>query len=164
MLRAGLTVLLILAASGASAQRGKSVTGRRDLVGRQFEATVARVADGDTIEAVPAGEQRPVRIRLEGIDAPELGEAFGRESLTQLRILLIGHLVRVSGRDMDRYGRLVARVTVQGQDASVAMLRAGLACHAFSRDAALAREEAMARSAERGFWSRQATKPRCVGR
>jgi endonuclease YncB( thermonuclease family) len=162
MTRAALLIFLVLFVSDAAAQRGKSVTGRRDLVGREFDARVARVADGDTIEAIPAGEQRPVRIRLQGIDAPELGEVFGRESLTHLRTLAVDQIVRVSGRDMDRYGRLVARVTVRGQDASAAMLRAGLACHAYARDAALAREESIARSAGVGFWSRNAQKPRCV--
>jgi endonuclease YncB( thermonuclease family) len=164
MLRAVWLTMVLLMADHAAAQRGKSVTGRRDLVGRQFEAIVARIADGDTIEAIPTGEQRPVRIRLEGIDAPELGEVFGRESLRYLRQLLVGHAIRVEGRDMDRYGRLVARVTAQGQDASASMLRAGLACHAYARDPALAREESQARAAGVGFWSRTAQKPRCVTR
>jgi endonuclease YncB( thermonuclease family) len=162
--RAAILFLLMAVSVGGSAQRGKSVTGRHDLVGRDFDARVARVADGDTIEATPSGEQRPVRIRLQGIDAPELGEVFGRESLTHLRLLMVDQIVRVSGRDMDRYGRLVARVTVKGQDASVAMLRAGLACHAYARDASLAREESAARSAGMGFWSATVPKPRCVTR
>lgn len=164
MLRVVVLMLLVCSAANASAQRSKSVTGRRDLVGRQFDAKVARVADGDTIEATPTGEQRPVRIRLEGIDAPELSEVFGRESLTFLRTLLIDRVVRITGRDLDRYGRLVARVNVQGQDASAVVLRAGLACHAFARDSALAREESQARAAGVGFWSRKAQKPRCVER
>ena len=164
MVRAPLVILLLSLTADVSAQRGKSVTGRHDLVGRDFDARVARVADGDTIEAIPSGEQRPVRIRLQGIDAPELSEVFGSESLRHLRTLMVDQMVRVSGRDMDRYGRLVARVTVKGQDASVAMLRAGLACHAYARDAALAREESTARSAGTGFWSVNAQKPRCVTR
>jgi endonuclease YncB( thermonuclease family) len=157
-------VLLLASTPAASTQRGKSVTGRRDLVGRQFDARVARVADGDTIEAIPSGEQRPVRMRLEGIDAPELSEAFGRESLTRLRVLLLDQLVRVNGRDMDRYGRLVARVSVQGKDASTVMIQAGLACHAFARDPALAQEERQAQRGGLGFWASNAQKPRCVTR
>lgn len=155
---------MLLIGGDAAAQRGKSVTGRRDLVGREFEARVTRVADGDTIEAVPAGEQRPVRIRLMGIDAPELSERFGRESLVFLRTLVVNRTVRISGREMDRYGRLVARVTVAGDDTSTALVRAGLACHAFARDTALAREESRARAAGVGFWSLKAEQPRCVTR
>ena len=163
MFRAVLMLLLVgIFAADLSAQRGKSVTGRHDLVGRQFDARVARVADGDTIEAIPTGELRPVRIRLEGIDAPELSEVFGQDSLAYLRRFLLDQTVRIDGRDMDRYGRLVARVRTQGRDASVVMLRAGLACHAFARDAALAREEAQAKSRGTGFWARNAQKPRCT--
>jgi endonuclease YncB( thermonuclease family) len=49
-------------------------------------------------------------------------------------------LATVEGRDVDRYGRLVARVSVRGDDAGTALLLAGLACHftAYSSDVALA--------------------------
>jgi endonuclease YncB( thermonuclease family) len=137
---------------------------RRDLIGKHFDARVVRVGDGDTFDVQIAGETRRLRIRLEGIDAPELSEAYGRESTTYLRTLVIDQMVRIVGRDMDRYGRLVARVSVQGRDASTAMLRAGLACHAYARDAALAREESQAQAAGVGFWARSAKKPRCVAR
>jgi micrococcal nuclease len=137
---------------------------RRDLIGTQFNARVVRVGDGDTFEVQITGETRPLRIRLQGVDAPESGEVFGRESTTFLRTLLSNRIVHVNGRDMDRYGRLVARVTVDGRDASTALIRAGLACHAYTRDAALAREESQARAAQVGFWARTARRPRCVAR
>ena len=140
---------------------------RRILPGgrrRTFDARVTRVADGDTIEAVPAGESRPVRMRLEGVDAPELGEPFAREAQGWLRTLLQDARVRVTGRAVDSYGRLVARVEADGQDASTALVRAGLACHAYARDAALAREESQARAAGAGFWASTAAKPQCVER
>ena len=164
MLRAPVVAILMLSSGAAVfAQRGTAVTGRRDLIGRQIDARVVRVADGDSLEAIPVGEQRPIRIRLEGIDAPELGEVFSREAMALLRTLVFDQRVRVSGRDMDRYGRLVARVTASGNDASTALVRAGLACHAYARDAALAREESQARAAGAGFWARTAKKPRCSG-
>lgn len=143
------------------AQRGASETNRQDLVRRQFDATVVRVADADTLEALVAGETRPIRIRLEGIDAPEQGEAFGREATARLRTLTLNQVVRVTGRDMDRYGRLVARVSAQGTDASRDLVRAGLACHAYAFDATLAKAEAEARAAGAGFWS-ATMKPVCV--
>jgi endonuclease YncB( thermonuclease family) len=39
---------------------------------------VVRVSDGDTITVLEGGRQ--YKIRLEGIDAPELGQAYGRVS------------------------------------------------------------------------------------
>ena len=152
----------MLAASAA--QRRTSTTERQDLVGRQFDARIIRVADGDTLEAVPVGESRPIRIRLQGVDAPELGEVFSREAMALLRTLLFEQRVRVDGRGIDRYGRLIARLIRGDADASVHLVRAGLACHAFAYDAALAREESQARAANAGFWAASAKKPECVTR
>ena len=76
---ASLTTALLCAVAGVSAQRSVS-TPRPDLVGRAFDARVVRIADGDTVDAVPAGELRPIRLRLQGVDAPELGEVFRNRS------------------------------------------------------------------------------------
>jgi endonuclease YncB( thermonuclease family) len=162
-LRLLILVVVLLAAASVSAQRDLPPSEhRRDLIGKQFDARVVRIGDGDTFEVLRPGETRRLRIRLEGVDAPELSEVFGRESTAFLRRLVFDRVVRIIGRDMDRYGRLVARVLVDDRDASTALLRAGLACHAYARDAALAHEEAQARAAGVGFWSRSAQKPRCV--
>jgi micrococcal nuclease len=159
-----LLVASLTALDAAPSQRGADSPHRRDLVGRQFDARVLRVADGDTLEATVQGESRTIRVRLEGIDAPELGEVFSREAQAFLRALVGNAPVRVSGRDLDNYGRLVARVAAGGQDASTALVRAGLACHAYRRDAALAREESQARAVGVGFWAANAKKPICVER
>lgn len=163
MLRGASIVVLVVASFGfPSAQRGTATVPRHDLVGKQFEARVVRVADGDTLEAIPAGESRAIRIRLQGVDAPELGEVFSREALGFLRMLLFEQRVRVQGRDVDRYDRLVARVALGSSDASIELLRAGLACHAFVRDVTLATEEALARQSGRGFWAPTSKKPACA--
>jgi micrococcal nuclease len=132
------------------------------LVGTHFEARVTRIADGDTIELIPLGQTRPIRIRFLGVDAPELGEVFSRESQTFVRSLLLNQRVGVDGHDVDQYGRLVARVSAGGRDASTELIKAGLACHRFARDAQLAAAEAQARAAGTGFWAASAVKPQCV--
>jgi endonuclease YncB( thermonuclease family) len=72
--------------------------------------------------------------------------------------------VQVKARDVDSYDRLVARVIVDGKDASLELLQAGLACHftRFENDAALAKAQLDARRAGKGFWAPGAEKPRCV--
>jgi micrococcal nuclease len=149
--------LTSLTISGLAAQPA------RTLVGRTFDALVVRIADGDTIDVVPAGQRERLRVRLEGVDAPELGEVFSRDAQAFLRRLLFDQRVRVVGRDVDRYDRLVARIVVGGRDASRALLEEGLACQRFAVDAALAAAEAQARAAGRGFWA-AATQPQCVAR
>jgi micrococcal nuclease len=164
MLKAAIVAIAVACTIVGLSAQGSASTPRRDLVGRTFDARVVRVADGDTVDAVPAGELRPIRIRLQGVDAPELGEVFSNEAQVFLRTLVFDQRVRVEGRDVDRYGRLVARINVSGKDASVELLRVGLACQAYARDTALATEEAQARKSGRGFWAATAKKPACVAR
>lgn len=143
---------------------GTSFAQVRELVGATFEGRVVSVIDGDTVDVVPAGERRAIRVRLDGVDAPERGEPFGDAATRSARVLLFDQVARVEGRDVDAYGRLVARVLVRGRDASVELVRAGLACH-YTRsasDAVLARAEAEARQAGRGFWMPGASRPRCA--
>lgn len=156
------TIALALVALGAA----QSPAGQaKALVGTAFDARVVLIADGDTLELIPAGETRRLRIRLEGIDAPEFGEPFSGQATALTRTLLLQQRVRVDGRDVDRYGRLVARVSASGRDTSLALVQAGLACHftQFASDPVLAEAQARARAAGAGFWAPTAKKPRCTG-
>jgi endonuclease YncB( thermonuclease family) len=152
-------VVVVIAACTAVAAQPQDVA---RLVKTTFEARVIRIADGDSLEVTPIGQLRPVRVRLLGVDSPELGEPFSNEAMALLRTLLLNQQVRVSGHDVDRYDRLVARVSVFGKDASTELVRAGLSCHAYARDAALADDEARARASGAGFWAAAAAKPACV--
>lgn len=124
-----------------------------------FTAQVVRVADGDSITVLDAGKQQH-RIRLAGIDAPERQQPFSQRSREHLAQLLAGQTVRVEPGKLDRYQRMVAKVFVQGQDASLAQLQAGLAWHYkdYEREQAredrlaYARAEDAARAAGVGLW------------
>jgi endonuclease YncB( thermonuclease family) len=118
----------------------------------RFTGRVVGVSDGDTISVLHQG--RAVQIRLEGIDCPEDGQAFGERAKQFTSDRVFGREVDVDVRDVDRYGRLVARVVIDGQDLSVALLRAGLAWHytEHSTDRTLATAELEARVARRGLW------------
>lgn len=137
----------------------------RALVGTRFEARVVSIVDGDTFDAVPLDSMTgSIRIRLHGIDTPERGEPFSSAATRSARVLLFDQRVSVEGRDVDRYGRLVARVTVQDTDVRTALLEAGLACHwvEYSGEAILATAEKQARARGRGFWAAGAQQPRCA--
>jgi endonuclease YncB( thermonuclease family) len=162
--RAMLVVLAVMALGSTAGPRTAQPVGARELQGRNFDARVIRVADGDSVEAIPSGQSRPVRMRLQGIDSPEQGEVFSRPAADFLRTRVLQQMVRVRGREVDRYGRLVVRLIRGGVDMSVELVRAGLACHAYAYDAALAHEEAQARAGGHGFWAAGARKPACVRR
>ena len=128
-------------------------------VGDTFTALVSRVADGDTITVVRDG--KTTRIRLDGVDTPEMNQPFGAQarSFTLSRVLNRQVVVRV--HDVDRYGRLVSRVQIEDDDLSLALVFEGLAWHytRYSEDPVLARAEAEARAKEVGLWSQRAPVP-----
>lgn len=91
----------------------------------EFSGRVSRVIDGDTLEIERSGER--VRIRLEGIDAPERAQPFGDVSQKTLSGMVEGRQVRVSSSGFDRYGRTLGNVTLGTQDVGLSLVRQGLA-------------------------------------
>ncbi len=106
---------------------------------------VISVHDGDTLRVVQDGQQ--TTIRLQGIDAPEIGQPFGTKSRDRLIELAKGKHVVIHADKPDRFGRLVACVEVNGLDVGSLMVADGLAWHfaRFSNDPALAAAEQRAR-------------------
>lgn len=112
-----------------------------------------RVADGDSLEI--SGE----RVRLEGIDAPELHQDCGEgakawpcgiQARGALAALVAQGEVSCRPVDEDRYGRAVARCTVGGADIGAALVRQGWAV---TLGLAYRAEERAARAAGAGIWS-----------
>lgn len=89
---------------------------------------VVSVSDGDTL-VVRSLTGRETRIRLWGIDSPELDQLGGLEAKHYLLVLAksAGWLARVSSKKTDKYGRTVARVYFNGRCASEALVSAGFA-------------------------------------
>jgi micrococcal nuclease len=117
------------------------------------DAVVLSVTDGDGI-AVRV-ESRRIRVRLEGIDAPELAQPFGQDARAHLTRLVEGRRVTLHLTGADQGGRMLARVELGGVDVNVRMVRDGFAWHftRYSDDGALAAAEREARAARRGLWS-----------
>jgi endonuclease YncB( thermonuclease family) len=119
----------------------------------RFDAKVVAVADGDTITVL--SERQQTRIRLDGIDCPERGQAFGSRAKQFTSALVFGREVTIEPRDVDRYGRMVARVYVDDKDVSLELVKAGFAWHYkhYSADTILAQAEIDARDAKSGLWA-----------
>jgi len=83
------------------------------------------VADGDTITLLDGNRQQH-RIRLAGIDAPELSHSASARSST-LSELAFGKDAKADCYKVDRYDRDVCVVYVGGKDVGLAQLDAGLA-------------------------------------
>ena len=89
---------------------------------------VVRITDGDTIVVLDADKVQH-KIRLQGIDAPERRQAFGTKSKEHLSNLVAGKTVEVDYSKYDRYGRVLGIVLVNGEDANLEQIEAGMAWH-----------------------------------
>ena len=120
-------------------------------------ATLARVVDGDTIQVVL--DSGPITIRLHGIDTPERRQPLGGAATKALRSLVEGKVLEIEPVEQsDGYGRMVAKVLVQGDDINARMVETGYAW-AYRRylrhepaDERYCQLEAEARAAGRGVW------------
>jgi endonuclease YncB( thermonuclease family) len=110
------TVFILLLASCASSSAA-TLTGR-----------VVRVTDGDTIVILSVGNVQH-KIRLQGIGAPERSQAFGNKSREHLSEMVASQLVVVEYDKRDRYGRIVGKVLVGGEDTCLEQIAAGFAWH-----------------------------------
>lgn len=159
---ASLTIFLL--ASWASGQQARTLEGR-----------VIGVHDGDTMTVLDAAKKQ-WKIRLAGIDAPELKQAFGQKAKQELSNVVYGREVRVTYDKTDRYGRIVGVVYPKppGNNAldgifaaNLWMVRSGFAWHykqyqseqTPSARKAYAEAENEARRERFGIWSEENPTP-----
>lgn len=124
--------------------------------GTELVCAVKSVYDGDTLTAsCPDGE---VKVRMFGIDAPEMGqEPWGGRSKEALRGLLPRRdSIRLRVMDQDRYSRTVAQVFAGERDVGLEMVRQGRAVvyEQYNDSPAYQEAEAEARRARRGIWEK----------
>lgn len=120
-----------------------------------WSGVVSYVVDGDTVRVRPPGGGKPVSVRINGIDAPEICQAGGTASRDALMRKLLGQRVAVQGRRHDDYGRLLAKITLKGEDTGGWMVAQGLAWSYRSRGGAgpYAEQQRRARAAGLGIFS-----------
>jgi endonuclease YncB( thermonuclease family) len=81
---------------------------------------VVSIHDGDCVTVLDAGN-RQTKLRLTGIDAPELKQPFGSKARDHLAGMVMGKVIEIEDHGPDRYGRTLARIEVKGQDVNRAM-------------------------------------------
>lgn len=87
---------------------------------------IITVIDGDTLMAVDAKGNR-FKLRVKGIDCPELGQRNSFEAKEFAEALLLGKWADVTLYGRDKYKRYVARVRHAGVDLSKELVQRGLA-------------------------------------
>lgn len=127
----------------------------------QFEGIVTHVTDGDTLWVRPADGGAPRPIRLQGIDAPEICQAWGTRSRDALAAQVMHQRVRVDSSAQDNWQRELGDVSLEGRDLGQWMVSQG---HAWSyrfrgNPGPYATQEAQARNARLGLWGQGTALP-----
>jgi micrococcal nuclease len=91
-------------------------------------ATVVKIVDGDTV-VLDSGE----KVRYLGVDTPETSgtlECYGTEAKNHNTSFVLGKAVTLEygSECLDKYGRLLAMVSVDGTNVSLDLLENGYAC------------------------------------
>lgn len=118
---------------------------------------VVSVHDGDTITILAEKEQ--IKIRLFGIDAPELKQLFGRKSKEFLTSMIAGQDVEIEQQGNDRYGRVIGIVFLGDRDINKEMVADGYAWAFRKFSKKYAPQESEAKFEKRGLWRDNPTPP-----
>ncbi len=128
---------------------------------RRVTGKVQDVHDGDTIRVVE--ENGTIyKVRFNGIDAPEITQEMGDKSQKSLSKMVSGKTVTIEFDKIDKYGRFVCKIFVDGTDVNLEQLKRGFAWH-FKRYAleqspedqkTYAEAEANAKAAKLGIWKK----------
>nr|KJB74415.1 hypothetical protein B456_011G293000 [Gossypium raimondii] len=141
---------VLMAAVRRSKARAKKNYARADELREKIIESGYQVIDFQNEEILA----RKYRIRLRGIDAPEMSMPFGKEAKEELAKLVHGKCLRVLAYGEDQYGRCVADIYCNGIFAQEVMLKKGLAWHyvAYDRRVEFATWQKEARAKRTGLW------------
>lgn len=89
---------------------------------------VVGITDGDTLTLLDATNTQH-KIRLAGIDSPEKAQPFGQVCKKDLSDLAYGRVAVVDSSKLDRYGRVIGKVLVDGRDVNLEQIRRGCGWH-----------------------------------
>lgn len=130
--------------NNTSLKKGSTVSGK-----------VISIIDGDTYDALLLSN-KTIRVRMEGIDAPEKGMPFYQKSKKYLSSLCFNKQVKIKITGTDNYDRFLAYTYIEDEkELSKEMIKEGYAWHfkKYSSDTTLSNLEIEARNLKKGLWS-----------
>ena len=125
------------------------------LFSADIKGKVVAVTDGDTITVLDNLDKGKFRIRLDKIDAPEKKQAFGNKAKQYLSSLIFGKKVSIRYKSIDRYGRILGVVFLDGAEINLQMVQNGYAWHYsyYDKTPAYIQAEKQARAEKKGLWA-----------
>ena len=89
---------------------------------------ISRIIDADTV-VLKSDQGINYKIRLLGIDAPEINQVYGKEATIYLSNKVLGKNLRVLGENKDRYHRLLGKLILNDNDINLDLVKNGMAWH-----------------------------------
>jgi len=135
-------------------------TGRRhgkDIKDNIVSGKVVKIWDGDTYDLL-LENNTTIRIRMEGIDAPEKGMPFGKKAKQYLGELCEGQIITTDTTKKESYKRFISFSYLKdGRELGQEMLKAGLAWHftKYNSDEKLSALENSVKTNKVGLWVEQ---------
>ncbi|WP_169976081.1 thermonuclease family protein [Campylobacter sp. RM16191] len=117
-----------------------------------LEGKVVKISDGDTIIVLDKSKTQH-RVRLFGIDAPELKQDYGRKAKDHLTALVATKLVKVVYFSKDKYKRILGIVFLNGIDINAQMVKDGFAWAFVKYSNRYIKEQDYAKENKIGLWS-----------
>lgn len=111
---------------------------------------VVSIHDGDTITILQGKQQ--IKVRLFGIDAPELKQPYGKKSKQFLANLIAREVVEVEPKGKDRYKRTLGIIRYKDQDINAQMVLNGYAWVYVKYSKIYVDQETTAREKKLGLW------------
>lgn len=115
-----------------------------------FSGKVVSIHDGDTITILQDKQQ--IKVRLFGIDAPELKQPYGKKSKQFLANLVAGQMVEVEENGKDRYKRTIGTIYLGDTDINAQMVASGYAWAYRKFSKKYTAQESRAKSQRLGLW------------
>mgnify|MGYP001067340947 FL=1 len=90
-----------------------------------FSGDVTKIIDGDTIYVTIKTNNLRKKIRLVGIDAPEIDQPYGIDSKLALEEYLLNKHVTILNYGTDKYNRILGKVVFNNKDINSLMIKYG---------------------------------------
>ncbi len=120
---------------------------------KEFYGKVIKITDGDTFELL-LDNKTILKVRMQGIDAPEKKQTDYNSSKSFLSSLIFGKRIKIIEKSKDKYRRSLAEIYVKDQWINLTMITKGYAWHykKYSLNSQLAKAELTARKKKIGIW------------
>ncbi|MBT9550911.1 MAG: thermonuclease family protein [Hydrogenophaga sp.] len=148
--------LLAIAGSATSAQDAAQ-PGFQFRADGTYEARVTRVTDGDTLWVKPLTGGKYRKLRIDGLDAPEICQDGGPASKAALSARVLEKVVVVRERRRDDYGRPLVKLQLGGEDVAGWLVSEGQAWsyHWRHSNGPYAEQEDQARKSRKGLFAQE---------